>query len=71
MLCGQSDEQIHKINNALADYPEKLTIYREEAEGSTNYRKTSIWLPGQETHLVPVSDLKGCGCPGPGEVRNL
>ena len=39
----RSDEQIQKINHALADYPEELTVYRGEAEGSTNYRQAISW----------------------------
>lgn len=43
LASGRSDEQIQKINHALADYPEELTVYRGEAEGSTNYRKAISW----------------------------
>lgn len=43
LASGRSDEQIQKINHALADYPEELTVYRGEAEGSTNYRQAISW----------------------------
>lgn len=32
LASGRSDEQIQKIHNALADYPEELIVYRGEAE---------------------------------------
>ena len=43
LASGRSDEQIQKIKDALAGYPEELTIYRGEAEGSTNYRQAISW----------------------------
>lgn len=43
LASGRSDEQIQKINHALADYPEELIVYRGEAEGSTNYRQAISW----------------------------
>ena len=43
LAAGRSNEQIQKINHALADYPEELIVYRGEAEGSTNYRQAISW----------------------------
>ena len=43
LASGRSSEQIHKIKDALSAYPKELTIYRGEAEGSTNYRKAISW----------------------------
>lgn len=43
LVSGRSDEQIQKVSNALAGYPEELTIYRGETEGSTNYRQAISW----------------------------
>lgn len=43
LASGRSSEQIHKINDALSAYPKELTIYRGEAEGSTDYRKSISW----------------------------
>ena len=43
LASGRSDEQIDRINSALADYPEELPIYRGEAEGSTDCRQAFSW----------------------------
>lgn len=43
LISSRSGKQIHTINNALAVYPEELTVYRGEAEGSTDYRKAISW----------------------------
>lgn len=43
LASGRSDAQIHKIRDSLDDYPEELTVYRGEAEGSTNYRQAISW----------------------------
>ena len=43
LASGRSDEQIDRMNSALADYPEELPIYRGEAEGSTDYRQAFSW----------------------------
>ena len=43
LASSRSSEQLHTINEALAAYPKELTIYRGEAEGSTNYRKAISW----------------------------
>ena len=43
LASSRSSEQLHTINEALAAYPKEITIYRGEAEGSTNYRKAISW----------------------------
>ena len=43
LASSRSSEQLHTINDALVAYPKELTIYRGEAEGSTNYRKAISW----------------------------
>ncbi len=43
LASGRSDEQIDRMNSALANYPEELPIYRGEAEGSTDYRQAFSW----------------------------
>ena len=43
LASGRSDAQIQKIRDSLDDYPEELTVYRGEAEGSTNYRQAISW----------------------------
>ena len=43
LTSGQSGKQIHTSDDALAAYPQELTVYRGEAEGSTDYRKAISW----------------------------
>ena len=43
LASGRSYAQIQKINDALADYPDELLVYRGEAEGSTDYRQAVSW----------------------------
>ena len=43
LASSRSSKQLHTINDALAAYPEELTVYRGEAEGSTDHRKAISW----------------------------
>lgn len=43
LASSRSGKQSHTINETLAAYPEELTVYRGEAEGSTDYRKAISW----------------------------
>lgn len=43
LFSGRSDEQIQTVSAALSDFPEIISIYRGEAEGSTPYHSASSW----------------------------
>lgn len=43
LFSGRSDEQKQAVATALSDYPEIISIYRGEAEGSTPYQKAFSW----------------------------
>ncbi len=43
VFSGRSEEQIAEIAEVLADYPDVVSIYRGEAEGSTPYHKAFSW----------------------------
>lgn len=43
LFSGRSDEQIQAVSAALSDFPEIISIYRGEAEGSTPYHKAFSW----------------------------
>lgn len=43
LFSGISDEQIQAVSAALSDFPEIISIYRGEAEGSTPYHRAFSW----------------------------
>ncbi len=43
VFSGRSEEQIAETAEVLADYPDVVSIYRGEAEGSTPYHKAFSW----------------------------
>lgn len=43
LVSGRSGEQAKEINNLLAEYPEELSVYRGESDGSTSYQKAFSW----------------------------
>lgn len=43
LFSGRSDEQIQAVSAALSDFPEIISIYRGEAEGSTPYHRAFSW----------------------------
>ncbi|MDO4340486.1 MAG: hypothetical protein Q4C91_20755 [Eubacteriales bacterium] len=43
LFSGRSGEQIQAVSAALSDYPEVISIYRGEAEGSTPYHRAFSW----------------------------
>lgn len=43
LFSGRSDEQIQAVSAALSDFPEIISIYRGEVEGSTPYHKAFSW----------------------------